>query len=261
MVLRRRSFAFAAVAILLAVGVVQIVHTIRVRAYGGVAPVCRVRTNSLSVALSVDDGPDPRYTPQVLDILEANHSKATFFMIGERADARPSLVRAVVASGSEIGNHTWSHPHLIAVPETTAMREISRTTQELSTFGVVRFLRMPYGEARAETFAEVRQGGLIPIHWSLPLDHYVVGLGLPPADAVREIAEEVSSGDIILAHDADDGGISRAAAIETLWLLLPRLRADGYRVVSVGELLKNGQPVQASPRPWFWQSGFTCPSG
>jgi hypothetical protein len=71
----------------------------------------------------------------------------------------------------------------------------------------------------------------------------------------------VSPGDVILAHDARDGGIDRDRAVAALDLLLPLLRSNGFDIVTMSSLLAAGEPVLAVPRPWFWQNGFTCPSG
>jgi peptidoglycan/xylan/chitin deacetylase (PgdA/CDA1 family) len=250
----------AVVAVFATFGGAQAFHASRAGAYGDAAPICRVRTPERLVALTFDDGPSIEHTADVISLLERDEATATFFIVGARAAAHPELVRAVVVAGGELGDHSWSHPHLADVTESVAISEISRTRETLKAFGDVRFERMPYGDARAETFADVRDSGLMPIHWSIALDHYVDGLALTARAAADAFERDVRPGDIVLAHDADDGGIDRTAAIETLRLALPELADRGYRFVSVGELLAAGDPVAATRRPWFWQSGFTCPN-
>jgi peptidoglycan-N-acetylglucosamine deacetylase len=175
---RRRPVVGALSILVVAVGAIQALHTSRSTAYASVAPICRVRTPERIIALTFDDGPSLEHTADVLALLERNDATATFFMVGSEAVERPELVRAVVDSGHEIGDHTWSHPHLDAIPEGAATDEISRMREVLQAFGDVRYERMPYGDARPETFADLRSSGLVPIHWSIPLDHYVDGLEL-----------------------------------------------------------------------------------
>jgi peptidoglycan-N-acetylglucosamine deacetylase len=260
-VTRRRVLgAISVIATFATLGATQAFHASRAGAYRDVAPICRVRTSERLVALTFDDGPSVEHTARVISLLERDEATATFFIVGSRAVAYPELVRAVVAAGDELGDHTWSHPHLADVTEAVALGEISRTRETLEGFGDVRFERMPYGDARAETFADVRDSGLMPIHWSIALDHYVDGLALTPRAAADAFERDVGSGDIVLAHDADDGGIDRTSAIGILRLAIPELEDRGYRFVSIGQLLAAGDAVAATRRPWFWQSGFTCPN-
>lgn len=237
--------------------ILQARHWWDLRAYQGIAPVCRVRTEDRVVALTFDDGPDPAYTPVVLELLPTEDAHATFFVIGEHAIEYPDLVADIARSENELANHTWSHSNLALLSEESAAAQINRTTSALASLPMAPLMRAPHGEIRPDTLAAVRKQGLTPVHWSIPLDHFVSELGLPNAAAA--VAADVSPGDIILAHDAHDGGINRDDAMATLRVLLPLLRSDGYQIVSVGTLLERGNPVLAAPRPWFWQSGFTCP--
>jgi peptidoglycan/xylan/chitin deacetylase (PgdA/CDA1 family) len=240
-------------------GIAQAVHVWGLRSYHGVSPICRVQTALPEVAMSFDDGPDEDYTPLVLMELTATQSTATFFVTGEHAASLPGLVDAIIASGNELGNHTWSHPDLTSLDEAEAFAEFARTADLLSSESV-RLVRAPSGEISAATLRRLRAAGFVPIGWSVPLDHYIEGLGLSPHAAATIIARTVKPGDIVLAHDADDGSIDRHAAMQTIELLLPLLGKRGFSVVSVDTLLDDGSPVLATPRPWFWQSGFSCPT-
>jgi peptidoglycan/xylan/chitin deacetylase (PgdA/CDA1 family) len=256
---RRFLIVIVAVAAVLVFGITEAVHVWALRSYRGVSPICRVQTALPEVAMSFDDGPDEDYTPLVLRELTATHSTATFFVTGEHASSLPGLVDAIIASGNELGDHTWSHPDLTSLDEAEAFAEFARTADLLSSESV-RLVRAPHGEISAATLRHLRAAGFVPIGWSVPLDHYIEGLGLSPHAAATTIARTVKPGDIVLAHDADDGEIDRHAAMETIELLLPLLRERGISVVSVGTLLDDGSPVLATPRPWFWQSGFSCPA-
>lgn len=239
-------------------------HLWRIRAYAPSAPVCRVETSQRIVALTLDDGPDPSYTPEVLGLLSRNDDEATFFVLGMRADLLPDLVEDEVEAGMEVGNHTWSHPRLPSLSTADALREIAKTDGILVDDGATPGLfRAPYGEATPEQLEALQRNGLESIHWSIPLDHYVGGLGLTPRGATNSIIRDIHPGDIILAHDArllpQDGGHGRESAMATLRLLLPELAQRGFRVTTVSNLLSLGRPILAEPRTWFWQRGFTCP--
>lgn len=242
-------------------GAVELAHAVRLRAYDGVEPICRVETSRRAVALTFDDGPDPRYTEDVLQLLADRGVPATFFVIGARAVAHPFVLGVMFAGGNEIANHTWSHQRLSDLSEPDALEQVREAERILPHFGGSRFVRAPYGDVRAETLADLWSVGLVPVHWSIPLDHFVGDSGLTPPQAARVIADEVKRGDIILAHDAADGGVERSQAMMTLRLLLPLLDAQGIEVTTVGDLLREGTPVSAVPRPWIWQSGFSCPDG
>jgi peptidoglycan/xylan/chitin deacetylase (PgdA/CDA1 family) len=234
-------------------------HLLRDREYDSIGPVCRVSTNERVVALTFDDGPDPAFTPQILSLLETEGVHATFFLIGKHAEAHPQIVADELGAGMEVADHTWSHPHLTDLTEATATSEIARTRDLLARDGVtVSLFRAPFGEISPTTLRAIQLMGLRTIHWSVPLDHYA--LGSDPSAATTELLRLITPGDIILAHDARAGRIDRGATIDTLGLLLPALAQRGYRVTTVSDLYARGTGVRATPRPWFWQSGFSCPA-
>jgi peptidoglycan/xylan/chitin deacetylase (PgdA/CDA1 family) len=125
------------------------------------------------IALTFDDGPNPDWTPQLLDVLARQEIRATFFLIGQYAAAQPELVRRTHAAGHLIGNHTWSHPNLAHpnLAHTSAKQtreELSRTSQQIEqiTGEQVRYFRPPFGSRRPATFRIARQLGLIPVTWN-----------------------------------------------------------------------------------------------
>lgn len=239
----------------------QTVHVISNRAFDTLSPPCRIDTPHKVVALSFDDGPDPAYTSTVLSLLERSGARATFFVTGQHAELHPDLITQELATGMEVGNHTWSHPRLPTLDTSEVIAEVTDTNALLSSLGAsIHLFRAPYGEATPDQLRAISRIGMVSVHWSIPLDHYVNGLGLSPADAARALVADIRPGDIVLAHDARDGGIGREAAMTTLRLLLPALRDRGFQVTTVGDLLATGNVVRARPRPWFWERGFTCPS-
>jgi peptidoglycan-N-acetylglucosamine deacetylase len=243
-----------------AVTALQLDHVLRIHRYGASAPICRVATRDRVIALSFDDGPDLNLTPRVLALLRRTGTRATFFVIGSHARDTTALIRRELAAGEEIGDHTWSHPHLGSLDDRQAATQVTSTERLLNRLGAgVTLFRAPFGEITPSELSAVAHAGLRAIHWSIPLDHYVGGMGLSPSAAADEIERTIRPGDIVLAHDAVLGP-EREDAFRTLELLLPRLTSRGFEVTTVGRLLATGTPVPARPRPWFWQTGFDCPS-
>jgi peptidoglycan-N-acetylglucosamine deacetylase len=120
------------------------------------------------LALTFDDGPNPAWTPRLLDTLAAHGVHATFFLLGGFAQAEPALVRRIAASGHLIGNHSWSHPDLSRTLAETVREELARTSAELEqiTGSPVRFFRPPYGARRPAVFRIARELGLLPVLWN-----------------------------------------------------------------------------------------------
>lgn len=120
------------------------------------------------LALTFDDGPNPAWTPPLLDLLAGHNVRATFFMLGGFAQAEPELVRRVAAAGHLIGNHTWSHPHLSSTPAARIREELTRTTAALEqiTGSPVKYFRPPFGARRPVVFRIARELGLTPVLWN-----------------------------------------------------------------------------------------------
>jgi peptidoglycan/xylan/chitin deacetylase (PgdA/CDA1 family) len=120
------------------------------------------------LALTFDDGPNPKWTPRLLDVLAAHDVKATFFMLGSRAQAEPVLVRRVAAEGHLIGNHSWSHPNLALTAAKKVREELVRTsgTLELITGAEIKYFRPPFGARRPAVFRIARELGLRVVTWN-----------------------------------------------------------------------------------------------
>jgi len=203
---------------------------------------------SKKIALSFDDGPDPQFTPKILDILKEKHAPATFFVIGSQGNDALGLLHREYNEGHEIGNHTYTHPRWNEISKTQIDVELNVTERLLnSTLGVNSLLfRPPYGiDHQPETADEVSQlpaaqnmGYLIvgaridPHDWGEPG-------GIPPAPAVT-IAQRVldqasaSTGNIVLLHD---GGGDRTQTVLALPKIIDELRAAGFEIVPVAELV------------------------
>jgi cellulose synthase/poly-beta-1,6-N-acetylglucosamine synthase-like glycosyltransferase/peptidoglycan/xylan/chitin deacetylase (PgdA/CDA1 family)/spore germination protein YaaH len=195
-----------------------------------------------TIALTFDDGPDPKYTPRILDILDKAGVKATFFVIGSNGEKHPELLRRIFAAGHDIGNHTYTHPNIADVTTTQVNLEVSATARLLeSVLGhQTHLFRSPYGEdSEPETQDQVR-----PMD-ALGRQGYVfVGMRIDPDDwkqpGVDAIVDEVvaqaetGEGNVVLLHDS---GGDRSQTVQALPRIIDALRAKGYRFVTVSELL------------------------
>jgi peptidoglycan/xylan/chitin deacetylase (PgdA/CDA1 family) len=125
--------------------------------------------NPEEIALTFDDGPNPRCTPQLLDLLAKYNVRATFFLIGQFAATQRDLVKRTHEAGHVIGNHTWTHPNLFQTGRAETRKELDETTNRLQqiTGTRVRFFRPPYGFRRPHTLLVARELGLIPVTWNV----------------------------------------------------------------------------------------------
>jgi cellulose synthase/poly-beta-1,6-N-acetylglucosamine synthase-like glycosyltransferase/peptidoglycan/xylan/chitin deacetylase (PgdA/CDA1 family)/spore germination protein YaaH len=194
------------------------------------------------IALSFDDGPDPKFTPQILDILKQKKVPGLFFLIGEAASDHPALMKRIYDEGHEIGNHTFRHPHFSTISSGQLGIELNLTERLLeSKLGIKSLLfRPPYGiDHTPETAEEI---AMLPE--TQRLGYVLVGSRIDPHDWARppadEIVEEVlkdakaGSGNIVLLHD---GGGDRSQTVLALPRIIEGLRSAGFEFVSVSNLL------------------------
>jgi peptidoglycan/xylan/chitin deacetylase (PgdA/CDA1 family) len=200
----------------------------------------RVETTEPLVALSFDDGPHPDVTPRVLELLSRTGTRATFFVIGRNADARPELLALMGAEGHEIANHTWSHQVLTRIRASAAEEEIRRgaTTIRSLTGLRVTLLRPPQGSVTDPIVRLAGEAEQRVVLWSVALDE-----GSIRDQSLADEAARVRPGDIILAHD-----VCPPASREDCLRLIPRavarlqafieaVRARGFRFVTVSDLI------------------------
>ena len=120
------------------------------------------------LALTFDDGPNPAWTPRLLDLLASHDVHATFFLVGKFAQAEPELVRRIVSAGHAIGNHSWSHPNLALTAAGRVEEELTRTSDLLQQIAgaPIRFFRPPFGARRPYVLRTARRLGMIPLLWN-----------------------------------------------------------------------------------------------
>jgi peptidoglycan-N-acetylglucosamine deacetylase len=197
--------------------------------------VTHVDTGEKVVALTFDDGPRPAYTQSVIDLLDAHDAKGTFFVIGQDAAASPDSLRALVAAGEELGDHTWSHPRLLAMSQGAIAAEIERTDAAIRAAGYRGpiYVRPPNGKRLLAAPWYLWRHRRTTVMWSLEPDS-IAGIAGDPDAMVAYVRENVRPGDIILMHVMYE---SRSASRTALPRILEALAADGYRFVTVSQLL------------------------
>lgn len=222
------TFIIAAAVLLAAVLLVR--GSASVRASWYLRMRCRARRAGRRVALTFDDGPDPQRTPAVLDLLARQGVRATFFVVGARAEAHPELVRRMATEGHVVGNHSYTHSWRFP------LRSLGRTVEELRRTGEVlhritgrqpRLFRPPFGVTNPTIARAVRRLGLDPMGWSIrSLDT----MGQSPERVAARILRRLHPGAVILLHD-------RCAGSERLvGLLVEGLRSRGLEPVTLPEL-------------------------
>jgi peptidoglycan-N-acetylglucosamine deacetylase len=177
------------------------------------------------IALTIDDGPSPVYTPAVLRVLERYGVLATFSMVGENVSYYPATAKDVVEAGHAIINHTWKHANLNSLNAAEQLTEITRATEAIhSATGVrPRMFRAPYGAWSQHVLRCCATENLIPLDWSVdPRDWSRPGA----RKIVRTIMKSTKTGSIILEHD---GGGDRSQTVAALQIAIPRLLDEGYR--------------------------------
>jgi cellulose synthase/poly-beta-1,6-N-acetylglucosamine synthase-like glycosyltransferase/peptidoglycan/xylan/chitin deacetylase (PgdA/CDA1 family) len=212
------------------------------------------------VALTFDDGPDRRYTPQILNALHEAGVPATFFIIGVNGELNPDLLRREVGEGHEIGNHTFTHPNISLISPAQFQLELSATERLLAAVVGRHSLmfRPPFGtDSEPETADQLRQ-----IELASKQGYVIVGIPIDPDDWQRPGVDEIvqrtvaaverGEGNVILLHDS---GGDRRQTVQAVPLLIETLRSRGYQFVSVSELLGRSRDelMPLVPPESLWQ--------
>ncbi len=193
----------------------------------------RVSTEEKVVAITFDDGPHPKTTDAILDLLGEYDAKATFFVIGQNLKLYGRATVRAAEEGHEIGNHTYSHPILSHVAREALVREISDTGAliEAVTGSSPTLFRPPEGYCGGGVCRLAAENGLSVVLWSIDTRDWA---GVPTAGIVKNVMKNITPGSIILFHDY---GGKESHTVAALKEILPRLSAAGYRFVTVSELL------------------------
>ncbi|MFT6862033.1 MAG: peptidoglycan/xylan/chitin deacetylase (PgdA/CDA1 family) [Akkermansiaceae bacterium] len=188
-------------------------------------------SNQPYVAMTFDDGPHPKNTPRLLDILRTRNIKATFYVIGGNVDRYPHIVRRIVAEGHEIGNHTYTHRKLTTLGDSEVRKEMQRTEDAIVRAAGVkpRTMRPPYGALLQRQRSFIFSDFTYPtIMWSVdPNDWKRPG----PSVVRSRILGGAHNGAIILAHDL------HAPTVDAMPGTFDGLLSKGYRFITVSQLL------------------------
>ncbi len=203
-------------------------------------PIHRIDTPKKLVALTFDDGPDPKYTPLILEMLHKNRVPATFFVLGSQVDKYPKIMQWIKKAGHEIGNHGYHHYDLHKLTEQEIYDEIKKAEQSIlrTTGQLAQYYRPPGGVMTHDVLTAVQSSGYDIIHWSVdPRDWSLQRTASVIANSVKQ---NISSGDIVLFHD---GGLNQKQTLSALQELITDLRSKGYTFVTISQLLDEGKTV------------------
>jgi peptidoglycan-N-acetylglucosamine deacetylase len=225
--------------------------------------VARYGYSTNKVVLTFDDGPDPNWTPKILDVLKQKNAKATFFLIGIQTDKYSGLAERIYNEGHTIGNHTFTHPDVSSISSTYMRVELNLTERLFASLVGVRatLMRPPYAiDEEPDTADQVK-----PLEFSQDMGYITVGNRIDPSDwssNPRYTAEQISSyvlshlppcgandlrcGNIVLLHD---GGGNRAETVRALPMIIDGIRARGLEIAPVYDLLGKTRADVMSPLP------------
>lgn len=212
------------------------------------------RSEQKRVALTFDDGPDPRWTPEVLKVLRREDVRGTFFLVGERAEVSPNLVQREFAQGHLIGNHTFTHPHLGKVPAERLRFEVDATQRVIE--GVTGRQTLLFRSPFDTDTTPLTSDQIVPLQRVCDRGYYVVGADVDSRDTEVATADEMvrnvlanlerTGGNVIVFHDA---GTDRSQTVEAVRRLIPILKSRGYEFVTVDQLIGAGRDAVMPPAP------------
>ncbi len=203
------------------------------------------------VALSFDDGPDPKWTPKILDILQKKHVKATFVIIGEQAENNVGLLRREVADGDELANHTWTHPDITAISQGQLDLELNVCERLFAAKLGIKplFFRPPYSidqepdtNDQAAPAYHIQNMGYVIIGNKIDTNDWEEHPKKTPQSITDDVLKQLQimktkpqfRGSIILLHD---GGGDRSLTVAALPMLIDTLRGHGYKLVQISDLM------------------------
>ena len=221
----------------LLVGLGQLARSWTYQLFGEIYP--RVETSERVVALTFDDGPKPGQTEEILGILKRHGVKASFFMVGRRIERSPELAARVLAEGHQVGNHSYSHRRLVLKSPSYVQEEIDKTDALLRGLGVQGELlfRAPFGKKLVVLPWLLSRSGRKHITFDVvSRDDETQDVGL----LTSRVMESVRPGSIILFHD---GGQDKPGTVQAVDIVVGKLKAQGYRFVTVSELLALGGAI------------------
>ena len=195
--------------------------------------ISHVATTVPVIALTIDDGPHYKMTPQVLAVLKEKGARATFFVLGENVDRRPELLAKEVADGHEIAVHGYHHNSLARRDKAAVAAELERAEEAIGRVTTVKpaLFRPPGGSSSATVAAAARERGYTMVLWDVDPQDWARP---PVGSVVGTVMRRAAPGSIVLLHD----GQYPLPTPQALAIIIDRLRAEGYELVTVSELLR-----------------------
>ncbi|MBQ8357168.1 MAG: polysaccharide deacetylase family protein [Clostridia bacterium] len=192
------------------------------------------KTGKAQIALTFDDGPHPRYTPIILDILKEFGIPATFFAVGVNVETYPQLIRRIVEEGHELGNHTYNHYHVAKMSTETLLRDISLCSNAIEkiTEQKPRYFRPPEGVCNGDVKEICGNADMTIVMWSVDTRDWA---HTPISEICNNVRHNTKNGSIILMHDFIG---KNSPTPEALRQIIPMLRELGYEFVTVSQLLE-----------------------
>jgi peptidoglycan-N-acetylglucosamine deacetylase len=206
--------------------------------------ITNVITEDRVVALTFDDGPDPEFTPRLLDILQRHQARATFFMVGEKVLKHPAIVQRVVDGGHAIANHSWDHPSFTLITGRQRRNQIRACAAAIAPYGGLRLFRPPYGHQNLASRLDALRLGHQVIMFDVAVEDWC------PRDAnwmAERLMQQTKPGSIVALHDAIYRSVQtvpqydREPMIAAVHISLGHLSGQ-YRFITIPELLRHGHP-------------------
>lgn len=226
--------AALSIALIAMIGLWQLSKARSFQLFGDI--VAHVETHAPIVALTFDDGPTVDYTETVLALLAEYDVRATFFVTGREVEENPDQARAIVDAGHELGNHSWSHPDMTLLGLRRIAEEIKRTDEAIRAAGHEGeiFFRPPFGKKLVTLPWYLAQNGRMTIMWDIEPETYQE-IAEDPQRIAQHVLDNVRPGSIVLLHVMYG---SRETSRQALPLIIEGLRAKGYEIVTVLEMIR-----------------------
>jgi polysaccharide deacetylase family sporulation protein PdaB len=204
--------------------------------------ICRVPTTHKVIALTIDDGPNRKTTPEVLAVLKEKNVRVTFFVLGENVDNQPGILAREIADGHEFAVHSYHHNRMTKLDNSNINEELTRTEAAIArmTSEKPTLFRPPGGRYNENVLAIAKERGYLTVLWDVDSHDWA----RPPVNTlVNSVIKRVSPGSIVLLHD----GMYPLPTPKALAILIDRLRDQGYEFVTVSELLDRYE-LRPAPR-------------
>lgn len=240
-VIRRRMAAAVAGVCILSGGALLLLAVLPAYSFYGTTVIQNPDAGK-NVALTFDDGPYPPYTDELLQVLRQRQVKATFFMVAENAQKHPELVAKLAKQGHEVALHALRHRDFLKLSTAEQQSDVAAGKEILEKLSgeQVTLMRPPHGFRDWAVLDTLRKNGLTVVNWSvIPRDWTNPGVTV----IVDRVMEQMHPGAIVLLHDGDSPNYaaSREQTVQSVPLIIDKLRAAGYNFVTVSELLLKGE--------------------